>query len=432
MTMAPRGLLTSLLVGSVLAGGVLAQHQVKTGQGKPNISPQELEEWFQREKIRQTKSLKLIERGADYLLKAQEDDGGWSTERGPGVTALVVRALAMYPKVGPEHEVVKRGAAYLERFARDDGGYYSALGLYKNYESCLVLSALAAVGKEKYNAQIEKLQQYLIDNQWDESEDVHPDNDFYGGAGYGSHKRPDLSNTQMMVEALNDSGLPKDHPAYKKALVFIQRCQMRGESNDMPFAKDSKQGGFIYATANGGESKAGKLEVDGREELRAYGSMTYSGLKSMLFANLKPNDPRVTAAVDWMRSHWSMDKNPGMPDDQALEGLYYFYHTFARAMGALKQDIIVLDDGRRMDWRIELINALDQRQLRDGNWVNEADRWMEGDANLVTAYSLIAIQTAYPYGQRLPGRPIRLKPVEPRMIQPGHPSEKQPDTAGPA
>lgn len=390
-----------LLVGSFFLGSAAAQDVA-------NISPKELEEWFQREKVRQNTSLTLIERGVAYLLKTQAADGSWSSERGPGITALAVRALALCSKVGPEHDAVQRGVAYLEKYAREDGGYYSETGLYANYESCVVLTALVAVGKEQYADQIKKLQQFLTKSQWDETEDISRDNVFYGGAGYGRHKRPDLSNTQMMVEALHDSGLPKDHPAYQKAMTFILRCQMRAESNDQPYAKGSSQGGFIYATANGGESKAGIVEIDGKQELKAYGSMTYAGLKSMIFANLKRDDPRAVAAFDWIRSNWTLEQNPGMPPAQALEGLYYYYHTFARAMNAMNQDVIELSDGRRMDWRIELINTLAERQLRDGNWVNEADRWMEGDANLVTAYSLLAAQAAYPYGERLPGRPIKL------------------------
>lgn len=406
-----------VLLGLMLSGSAFAQ-----AEGQPNITPQELEEWFQREKVRQTKSLKVIERGVAYLLQTQGADGSWSPERGPGITALAVRALAMYPKVGPEHPAVKKGVQFLEGFAREDGGYYSDHGLYKNYEGCVVLSALVAVGKTQYADKIDKLQQFLVNSQWDEGEDIQRDNPFYGGAGYGRSKRPDLSNTQMLVEALHDSGLPKDHPAYQKALVFIQRCQMRSESNDMPYAKGSKQGGFIYATANGGESKAGEFEIDGRKELRSYGSMTYGGMKSMIYADLKRDDPRVTAAVDWIRRNWTLDANPNMPPEQAYEGLYYYYHTFARAHEALEQDVIVLADGRRMDWRIELINELGERQLRDGNWVNESDRWMEGDANLVTAYSLIAAQTAYPYGQRLPGRSIKLKQATPQPVEPVQPT----------
>jgi squalene-hopene/tetraprenyl-beta-curcumene cyclase len=31
------------------------------------------------------------------------------------------------------------------------------------------------------------------------------------------------------------------------------------------------------------------------------------------------------------------------------------------------------------------------RQREDGSWVNEEKRWMEGDANIVTGYALLAL-----------------------------------------
>ncbi|MFM1802066.1 MAG: hypothetical protein RJA81_1418, partial [Planctomycetota bacterium] len=43
------------------------------------------------------------------------------------------------------------------------------------------------------------------------------------------------------------------------------------------------------------------------------------------------------------------------------------------------------------DWRSELIKALAKRQNADGSWINPADRFLEGDANLVTAYALLAL-----------------------------------------
>ncbi|MCH7925963.1 MAG: hypothetical protein IIC51_10560 [Planctomycetes bacterium] len=33
-------------------------------------------------------------------------------------------------------------------------------------------------------------------------------------------------------------------------------------------------------------------------------------------------------------------------------------------------------------------------QRDDGSWVNDADRWYEGNPQLVTAYALLALQTA--------------------------------------
>ena len=147
--------------------------------------------------------------------------------------------------------------------------------------------------------------------QWDESEGKSRDDAFYGGAGYGgSNSRPDLSNTAFFMEALRDTGLPADDPSLKKALVFVSRCQnLKGEFNDQAWAAKVNDGGFIYTAAKGGESMAGKTEDGG---LRSYASMTYAGLKSMIYAGLDRNDPRVKAALTYITQHYTLDENPGL------------------------------------------------------------------------------------------------------------------------
>jgi len=337
----------------------------------------------------------LMQKGARYLIASQESDGGWVSQRGPGITGLCVRALIQTPGIGPDHPSVQRGIEFVLRNQRGDGGIYSAEGAIKNYESAVALSMLSALRSARYAEDIEKLQKFLIENQWDESEKIGPDNVWYGGAGYGSGQRPDLSNTQMMLDALRDSGLPKDHPAYRKALVFVQRCQMRAESNDQPYAKGSNDGGFIYSPANQGESKAGRTE-SGTDELRTYGSMTYAGFKSMLYAGLSRDDPRVAAAVDWIGRYWTLDFNPNMPERQSKEGLYYYYHTFGRALAAWGEDVVRDRLGREHRWREELVTKLASVQREDGSWVNESPRWMEDSPPLVTAYALLALQAAFP------------------------------------
>jgi squalene-hopene/tetraprenyl-beta-curcumene cyclase len=342
----------------------------------------------------QYQAKEMIRRGTRYLLDSQEPDGGWNSDRGPGITCLVVRALAQAPDVGPGHDAVKRGIEFVLRSQREDGGIYGAEGLLKNYESSVALSMFAVAKPPEHEKRIAALQKFLTDLQWDESEGKSIDDVWYGGAGYGQGKRPDLSNTQMMLEALGDSGLPQDHPAYRKALVFIQRCQMLGEQNDQPFAKGSNQGGFIYTPANGGESKADTIEIEGRKELRCYGSMTYAGFKSMLYCGLNRTDDRVKAAIDWIRRNWTLDHNPNMPGERSLEGVFYYYHVFARALAAYGQDEITDASGRKHDWRAELVDKLDQLQRQDGSWVNEQDRWFEGMPALTTAYALLALETA--------------------------------------
>jgi squalene-hopene/tetraprenyl-beta-curcumene cyclase len=337
----------------------------------------------------------LTGRGAKYLLSAQEPDGGWAAQAGPGVSALVLKALIQEPTVGPQHPAVRRGIECVLKSQRDDGGIYSAEGLLKNYESSVVLSMLAVTKHPAYDKPIAALQKFLKDNQWDEGEGKSPDDPWYGGAGYGQGKRPDLSNTQMMLEALHDSGLPKDDPVYQKALVFIGRCQMLGETNDQVFARGATDGGFIYTPAAGGESKADE-DADGRSALRCYGSMTYAGFKSMLYAGLTRDDRRVHAALQWMRRHWTLEFNPNMPEAQSRQGLFYYYNVFGRALAAYGEPVLKDDTGREHVWRQELVEQLAKLQKPDGSWSNDADRWMEGLPALTTAYSLLALQAAYP------------------------------------
>ncbi len=341
-------------------------------------------------------SQRVLRSGARYLIASQEESGAWFSQAGPGVTCLVLKALIQEPSVGPKHAAVRRGLEFVAKFQRDDGGFYSAEGLLRNYETCVALSLFALLDEPAYKKRAAAAQKFLKDGQWDESEGKSIDDPWYGGAGYGRHKRPDLSNTQMMLEALHDSGLPKDDPTYQKALVFIQRSQMLTESNDQPFAKGSSDGGFIYTPANNGESKAGTHEVNGRIELRSYGTMTYAGFKSMLYAGVERDDPRVKAALDWIGRYWTLDFNPNMPQKQSREGLYYYYHVFARALAAWNEETVKDQIGREHHWRRELVEKLAKLQRKDGSWVNEADRWMEGHPALTTAYAMLALQAAFP------------------------------------
>jgi squalene-hopene/tetraprenyl-beta-curcumene cyclase len=107
----------------------------------------------------------------------------------------------------------------------------------------------------------------------------------------------------------------------------------------------------------------------------------------MIYAGLTPSDERVKAAIGWLKKHYDLDSNPGM----GTAGLFYYYQTFAKALAALGQDKFTDDKGVAHDWRKDLIEALARRQKPDGSWVNENNRWMEGDANLVTGYALLAL-----------------------------------------
>ncbi len=331
----------------------------------------------------------MMTRAADFLRPRQDPEGSWSGSRKePGITALVLTSLLRAGRVRPTEPVATRALAYLERFLGPKGGLSEAA--HANYATSVALMAFREANTGgRYDAIIKGSQDFLKDKQWDESEDKGKDDPFYGGAGYGgANSRPDLSNTTFMMEALHDSGLSPDDPALQKALLFVSRCQnLKSEFNDQPWAGKINDGGFIYTGANGGTSMAGKAEDGG---LRSYASMTYAGLKSMIYAGLKPDDPRVKAATAYIARHYTLDENPGL----GQRGLYYYYQTFSKTMALLGKPAFVDAEGRSHDWRADLFAALAARQGPNGSWVNKADSFMEGDANLVTAYGLLALAHA--------------------------------------
>ena len=118
--------------------------------------------------------------------------------------------------------------------------------------------------------------------------------------------------------------------------------------------------------------------------------MTYAGFKSLLYAGLTRDDPRVRAAFDWLRRHWTFAEHPGL----GQQGLFYYYHAMARCLLAAQQTAIETTDGATRNWRDELVAALVARQRDDGRWVNDADRWEEGQPDLVTIYAVLALEEA--------------------------------------
>ncbi|HZN63964.1 MAG TPA: hypothetical protein VFB66_01600, partial [Tepidisphaeraceae bacterium] len=97
-----------------------------------------------------------------------------------------------------------------------------------------------------------------------------------------------------------------------------------------------------------------------------------------------------------IRNHWTLDENPGMraadPKD-AEAGLFYYYQTFGRALGAYDEPRITDVSGNGHDWRVELIRELKERQRPDGSFVG-IGKWMEDNPVLCTTFSVLALQEA--------------------------------------
>jgi len=74
------------------------------------------------------------------------------------------------------------------------------------------------------------------------------------------------------------------------------------------------------------------------------------------------------------------------------QGLFYYYHTMAKALNAYGDEIIVDSEGKKHRWGEELADQLLQIQHADGYWVNENGRWWENNPVLVTAYVVLALE----------------------------------------
>lgn len=326
----------------------------------------------------------VTDKALAFFKGAQKEKGDFFPKAGePGLTALIVAAL-LRSGVPADNAVIAKSVAYLEGNVQKDGGVYQKG--QANYMTNLALVTFKELNTGgKYDKVIANAIAFIKGLQ----NDADPKSLEHGGVGYDGKTRPDLSNTHFMVEALLAAGVSKDDPSIKKALVYVSRCQnLKSEFNDQPFATKAAEedaGGFVYNPADQDNAKSPKRTDAGG--LRSEGGMTYAGLKSFLYAGVGKDDPRVKAAIGWVRKHYSVTENPGLKDS----GLYYYYTTFAKAMDALGEDPFVDAKGAKHDWKQELFDELKKRQQADGSWKNANPAFLEGVPELATAFALMAL-----------------------------------------
>ncbi len=332
-----------------------------------------------------------------HLCDSQQPNGSWKYD--PAITALVLYSFMLAPEYNPDKrtaEVISKGYIFLEKYVKPDGGIYHEQ--YRNYSTAVGLMAFAATGKPQYQSIIDNAGKYLVKFQLDEGEDVSPDHPHYGGIGYGGDDRPDLSNLQLALEAIKMAeafeAVPEGQlripdpakqtmqaetlaPHWKKALVFLSRTQNIESINDMDYA--TNDGGFIYET---GHYKP--------ERSISYGSMTYAGLKSLLYAGIDKNDIRVKKAYAWIRKNYTVEENPNF----GTSSLYYYFMTATKCLAAFGGDTLLDSTGKTHYWREDFIKKMISMQHEEGYWVNPDGRYQENIKDLATAYSVIGMKHA--------------------------------------
>lgn len=347
---------------------------------------------------------KEAEHSIDFALKwlesTQEEDGSWAHY--PAITALNVSAFLQSPQGYNEHNNLAVGKAidFILGCQQADGGIY--IDDLAGYNTAICLMALVHANNPKYADAIRKAREFLLSLQFDEADGVTTSDLRFGGIGYKEKERPDLSNLQWAIEALKESeryrtvsessgkeqegsgskttvtgGAAQKEVFWENAITFIQRCQNLRASNDQDSVGDD--GGFIYSPS---ESKAGGHT--------SYGSMTYAGMKSFIYAGVQKDDRRVKAAFEWISKNYKVEENPEM----GLQGLFYYYQTMAKALSLYGANVIVDVNGKKHNWKKELIEHLVKIQDGKGFWVNSNNRWWENKPELVTSYAVLALEFA--------------------------------------
>lgn len=381
---------TTVLVAGLFCGLCLGLNALPTTPSQPTKA-------LTRQEVRAA-----IERGLVFLQKAQNSNGWWSTPDQPAVTALVLTAMNLEPTQKYQRSrtsEMNRGFDYLLSCVRPDGSIQKA-GL-ANYNTSLSLMALTSAADTNFLPVILKAREFLASTQIDRGVKGTNDTPFDGGVGYGSkYDHSDMNNTLVAIEAMraSEAVILKDFPStvmpvadldWKAAVRFLENCQnLPGTNTSDWVSTDPKdRGGFFYYP---GQSMAGAVtnSQTGRVALRSYGSMSYGGLLSFIYAKLSQEDPRVVAVKDWLRSNYTLEENPGM----GQQGYFYYLYLLTKALTAAGEDRLPQANGADVHWRDAVAGRLLQLQRADGSWVNPEPRWWEADAVLVTSYAVMALE----------------------------------------
>ena len=337
-----------------------------------------------------------LNRGLDWLAAEQKPDGSWSNPDFPALTGLALWCFARSEEPGRK-AVAGKAAKFILTCVQTNGGIYRDVpgrkgGGLSNYNTAICMTALHALRDPALAPVILRARAFIAGSQH------FGDDNYKGGFGYDrdtGRAYADLLNTFYSADAMYQTAGVEDLRGkgekhvdidWAETVKFIERMQNKPESGD------ENSGGFYY---NPSDPKAGATtNAQGVVVFRSYGSITYAGMLALIYANVGQDDTRVKSAMDWAVKHWTLEENPGMGAD----GLYFFYNILSRSLAASGRDVIPRPNNTVVNWREELAKKLIALQKVDpktgqGYWTNTTGRYWENDPVLVTAYSLLALES---------------------------------------
>lgn len=328
-----------------------------------------------------------LARAAEYLWRAQAEDGGWHSHTygllrsGQSLTPFVLEALLQVSEAiyRAPHAKVERAIAFICGNTLFDG----AVGMsepsipdYPNYSTALSVSALCRARSRGREDQVQRMVEYLRRQQFTEQNGWSQKDPAYGAWGMGGNRRTppntghvDLSMTRHVIEALRAAGVPASDPVFACARVFVERCQNL-----------DSDGGFFFTTTEFDTNKAGH---DGKR-FRSYGTSTVDGILALLATGLPPEDERVLAAQRWLTGHHRNMNVPGFVGEAYQRwprGLAFYYAAAStQAFHAL-----------RATFGGSVIGELYRTQRADGSWSNPENLVKEDDPLIATPFAIRAL-----------------------------------------
>src|SRR2546426_2198098 len=138
-----------------------------TGQASQAVGP-DLKEW-------QT----VVDKAIKFVESTQDENGGWSTDKSPGVTGVVLTGLLKTGRITAKDPVAERALKYIEGLvnpqAKHIAGKDPKVQLQNYVTSINVMALMAANRQDKYKAIIGDAVEFLKKLQWDEEEGKKPE-----------------------------------------------------------------------------------------------------------------------------------------------------------------------------------------------------------------------------------------------------------------
>lgn len=340
-----------------------------------------------------------LQRGLKYLLNQQSESGAWKSEyygnlkQGAATTSLTLFAISSCsPDLVKKHrQAIQAGFDFLKPGIDKHGFVANVSGPdYSNYATALTLLAHTELEKKLgtpfiSKAQRQKLIDFLVAAQVDETHGLQPTDDDYGGwdlsgwmQGVRSSPGTNVSVSSFVLMALNEVDTNAASVARSKAKKWLARIQ-------------NPDHGFHFHPKKDHHGNKAEWADKQQTHPRSYGTATVDGLRILRCLEMDPK--QVQQSSRWLETQHestTLQSVPGFEGDASnqdswAQGLaFYYYMSLALESQTLSQ---------RLQARIrkEIPAILIKQQQQNGSWENRSARMREDDPLIATSFAVIAL-----------------------------------------